>query len=96
MTPIVEKSIGIDGEVFVDRRALSRRRVLKGARLTFNKGFGTFECVVRNQSDGGARLSFGDTSAVPGSFDLLITGEDAPRPATVRWREMTAMGVSFD
>jgi hypothetical protein len=96
MTPITEKSIGIDGEVFVDRRSGSRRRVLKGGRLTFNKGFGAFECVVRNQSEGGARLSFGDTSAVPGNFNLLIAGEDVLRPATVRWREMTAMGVSFD
>ena len=95
MTPITEKSIGIDGEVFADRRQGDRRRVLKGARLTFNKGYGAFECVVRNLSEGGARLSLGDTSAVPSQFDLLITGEDAPRPATVRWREMTALGVSF-
>lgn len=96
MTPITEKSIGIDGEVFADRRSGDRRRVLKGARLSFNKGYGAFECVARNLSDGGARLVFGETSAIPSAFSLLIAGEDAPRPATVRWREMTALGVSFD
>ncbi|MBX3570214.1 MAG: PilZ domain-containing protein [Rhizobiaceae bacterium] len=96
MTPITEKSIGIDGEVFADRRTGDRRRVLKGGRLSFNNGFGAFECVVRNLSARGARLSFGDTSAVPNAFDLLITGEDKARSATVRWREMTAIGVAFD
>lgn len=96
MTPITEKSIGIDGHVFTDRRSGERRRVLKGARLAFNKGFGAFECVVRNLSESGARLSFGETSAVPSQFDLQISGEDVFRKATVRWRTMTALGVSFD
>ncbi|MEQ1953170.1 PilZ domain-containing protein [Mesorhizobium yinganensis] len=96
MTPITEKSIGLDGKVFPDRRASERRRVLKGAKLTFNKGYGSFECVVRNVSDHGARLTFGDTSAIPSQFDLLISGEDRARRATVRWRSMTALGVSFD
>ncbi|MFI0846405.1 PilZ domain-containing protein [Mesorhizobium sp. IMUNJ 23232] len=96
MTPITEKSIGLDGQVFTDRRGIERRRVLKGARLTFNKGYGSFECVVRNVSDSGARLTFGDTSAIPSQFDLLISGEDHARRATVRWRTMTALGVSFD
>lgn len=96
MEPIIEKSIGLDGQVFAERRTADRRRVLKGARLAFNKGFGAYECVVRNISDKGARLSFGETSAVPSQFDLQIAGEDLFRKATVRWRTMTALGVSFD
>ena len=96
MEPITEKSIGLDGEVFPDRRGIERRRVLKGAKLSFNKGYGAFECLVRNVSDGGARLTFGETSAVPPQFDLLISGDDVVRRATVRWRTMTALGVSFD
>ncbi|MDQ6433570.1 PilZ domain-containing protein [Mesorhizobium sp. LHD-90] len=96
MTPIVEKSIGIDGEVFADRRQEDRRRVFKGARLTFNKGYGAFECVVRNVSESGARLVFGDTSAIPSHFDLLMSGEERARKATVRWRSVTALGVSLD
>jgi hypothetical protein len=96
MEPITEKSIGIDGQVFADRRSIERRRVLKGARLSFNKGYGAFECLVRNVSDSGARLTFGDSSAVPSQFDLLISGDDVARRATVRWRTMTALGVSFD
>ena len=95
MDAITEKSIGLDGDVFSDRRAEHRRKVLKGAVLTFNRGFGTFECIVRNQSDTGARLSFGDTSAVPNVFDLEIVGSEVKRQAQVRWRSITAIGVAL-
>ncbi len=78
-----------------ERRADRRHRVLKGARLSFNKGFGAAECVVRNVSEHGARLAFGDTAAVPPHFDLLISGEDRPRAASVRWRTMSDIGVEL-
>ncbi len=94
MNAIVEKSIGLDGEVFTERRAATRRRVLKGGTLSFNKGYGALECVVRNESPGGALLSFGETSAVPAAFDLTIKGGEK-RQARVRWRNMTLVGVAF-
>ena len=96
MTRITTQSIGLDGEVFEDRRAEPRRRVFKGATLTFNNGYGALECVVRNMGDHGARLSFGDASAVPPHFDLRISGEDHARPAHARWRTMTEVGVAID
>ncbi|MBS3650600.1 PilZ domain-containing protein [Pseudaminobacter sp. 19-2017] len=96
MTALTENAIGLDGRVFPDRRETTRRRVLKGARLSFNRGYAVFECVVRNMSDCGARLSFGDSTAVPGRFELLITDEDYSRTAIVRWRSMNALGVTFE
>jgi hypothetical protein len=96
MTAITERSIGLDGQIFADRRGAVRRRVLKGARLSFNRGYAVFDCVVRNMSENGARLNFGDASAVPSRFELTITGEDGPRNAVVRWRSMTALGVTFE
>lgn len=80
---------------FAERRAATRRRVLKGATLSFNKGYGALECVVRNESEKGALLAFGETSAVPPSFDMTIKGSDAIRAAQVRWRTMTQVGVEF-
>ena len=79
----------------LDRRDAPRRRVLRGATLTFNKGYGAFECTVRNQSATGACLRFGETSAVPAIFDLEISGEAGRRPAKVRWRTLTDIGVSL-
>ena len=79
-----------------ERRATGRRRVLRGATLTFNHGFGSFECLVRNESQHGARLTFGDASAVPAHFELAVAGEAVRRGAHVRWRTMTAIGVEYD
>ncbi len=79
-----------------ERRMAQRHRVLKGGRLKFNKGYSVFECVVRNRSDLGALLALGDTSAIPARFDLDIVGEAAPRSVSLRWRSMSALGVSFD
>lgn len=96
MEPITRKSIGIDGEVFEDRRAEPRQRIFKGGMLSFNRGYGALECVVRNLSPHGARLAFGETSAVPPHFGLRLSGEDRVRSAHVRWRTMTDIGVEFD
>jgi len=95
MDAIIRKSIGLDGEVFADRRAAPRRRVLKGARLSFNGGYGALECTVRNESGTGALLVFGETSAVPALFDLTVNGSGGPRAARVRWRTPTLVGVEF-
>jgi DeoR/GlpR family transcriptional regulator of sugar metabolism len=57
-----------------ERRSQKRHRVLKGAIIRFNKGYGAFECVVRNLSENGAKLTFGETSAVPAAFELKIAG----------------------
>jgi hypothetical protein len=96
MNPIIEKSIGIDGQVFSERRSALRRRVLKGATLTFNRGFSAFDCVVRNQSTDGALLSLAETFSLPTQFDVLISGDDTLRRAHVRWRSMAALGVEFE
>jgi hypothetical protein len=91
----LEMSDRTGGEPLEDRRAVARRRVLKGATLSFNKGYGALECVVRNESDKGALLSFGETSAVPPAFDLTVRGGDTVRHARVRWRTLSVVGVEF-
>lgn len=96
MEPIVSKSIGIDGAVFEERRSEIRRRAFKGGTLSFNNGYGALECVVRNLSTRGARLVFGDTSAVPSRFELRISGEGLARNALVRWRTPTVVGIELE
>jgi hypothetical protein len=96
MNLITERSIGIDGQMLAKRRGESRRRVLKGAVLVFSHGFSTFEGTVRNQSERGAKLTFGEALAVPPRFELRIAGEEKPRLACIRWRSMTALGVELD
>lgn len=95
MEPITQNSIGLDGNVFTERRAKPRHKVLKGATLRFNRGYGALECRVRNLSDSGARLAFGDIAAVPPRFDFCLAGAEAPVPAVVRWRGVEDVGIEF-
>jgi hypothetical protein len=50
---------------------------------------------VRNLSENGARLAFGETTAVPPAFDLKIAGGETTRAARVRWRTQDFVGVSL-
>ncbi len=94
MDAMRERSTGSKGDGVAERRATVRRRVIRGATISFNKGFGALECVVRNESDGGVLLAFGETCAVPSAFDLKVNGKSA-RTARVRWRTMTLVGAEF-
>ena len=94
MTLIMEHSVR-PGFAGAERRAGRRQRVLKGATLTFNSGYSAFECVVRNQSASGAKLSLAETFGLPETFQLAIAGEDAARTAQVVWRKAGEIGVSF-
>ena len=85
----------IDSNAISERRVDRRRRALKGAVLRFNRGFGTMEGVVRNESENGTLLSFGDATGVPSGFDLAIKGAARSRAARVCWRSMTLVGVEF-
>lgn len=78
-----------------ERRASRRRRTLKGAVLTFSNGCGAFEGVVRDQSESGASLGFGDATGVPPAFNVAIWGDERKRPVRVRWRSETAVGIEF-
>lgn len=95
MEPTSIKTIG-PGNVFAERRTSQRRKVLKGATLRFNGGYGALGCIVRNLSDTGARLAFGETAAVPSAFDFWLSGADKPVRATVRWRGVEDVGIAFD
>ncbi|RYC17500.1 PilZ domain-containing protein [Ciceribacter ferrooxidans] len=78
-----------------DKRAEPRLRSLKGARIVFNNGFSTMDCMARNLSPGGAKLVLPSTAGIPDSFGLNF--EDGKRhTCTVRWRTPTELGVSFE
>ncbi len=79
-----------------ERRNGPRQRVLKGAKIMYNNGYAALEGIVRNASDGGVKIALGDTLAVPGSFDLQISGEETRHKARVCWRNTAELGVALD
>jgi hypothetical protein len=86
----------VDSHIFNDRRLAERRRSFKGALLSFNGGYGALECVVKNFSERGARLSFGEATAVPPRFDLRIGPDGGWRRASVKWRKAGEIGIAYE
>jgi hypothetical protein len=85
----------VESNAISERRADQRRRAFKGATLRFNRGFGSMEGLVRNESENGTLLMFGDATGVPSGFELAINGAARSRAARVCWRSMTLVGVEF-
>lgn len=55
-----------------DRRGAPRRRVFFGAKILLSDGKSVFDCIVRDLSTSGARLSLGHFQPIPRRFTLLI------------------------
>lgn len=94
MSLSMQNSASVNGLAYPERRFEPRERVFKGAALSFNRGYSSFECVVRNRSDSGARLSIAETFELPRRVMLRIEG-DAERPVEIRWSTASSLGVEF-
>ena len=79
----------------MDNRSATRARAFLRAQIRFNNGMSTMDCLIRDLSDGGARLEISDSVAIPASFDLYIPKRDETRRATVHWRTSEQLGVAF-
>lgn len=78
-----------------ERRRAPRMRVLKRAKLIFNGGFSTFDCIVRNISATGALLTIDDSVQLPKEFRIRIGEEQAIRPAELIYRRSMFAGIRF-
>lgn len=79
----------------LERRVHPRRRTYLGAILEFSDGRSTFDCLIRNESETGVRISLADTVGVPDKACLHI--KKAQRRVAVRlaWRNRSACGLAF-
>jgi len=78
----------------IEKRAAPRRRVLKGATITF-AGAG-IACTVRNLSATGAGLEVADPLILPPSFMLVIESDKAVHRCHRVWSNEHRVGVAFD
>jgi len=77
----------------LDKRSLSRKRVLKTAQIILSDKAPKLDCSVRNISTAGACLQVSTTYGIPASFDVIIEG--ARRSCRSVWRSDTKLGVTF-
>ena len=78
-----------------ERRESHRARMLRGGKVLFNNRRSVLDCTLRNLSAEGACLQIESLVGVPPDFELLIDGEQAPRPCRLMWQSDHRAGVKF-
>lgn len=63
--------------------------------ISFNKGLTTCECVIRNISEGGARLDVSSAVSLPTFFHLFIPMQQKQLYAELKWRSESEAGIQF-
>ena len=76
------------------QRGTARHRVFQGAQIRFNGLNSVIDCVIRDTSDAGARLSVASSVGIPQTFDLALEGAPS-RACRVVWRKPSQIGVEF-
>lgn len=64
------------------------------ATIVYDNGRTRLDCVIRNLSDGGAKLEFATVRGIPQTFDLLVPGHQSQQ-CQVAWRALKELGVQF-
>jgi hypothetical protein len=79
----------------IEKRASPRHRVLKQGTIAF-RGGGGIDCMVRNLSQGGARLEVATPFGLHGSFTLVIATDHFMRDCHTVWSIEKRVGVAFE
>jgi hypothetical protein len=77
-----------------DRRRQPRLRALKAGRAILPGGHSTFDCMIRNLSPLGAKMSFESTADIPPQFRLRLE-DGTTHNCAVKWRSPREIGVEF-
>jgi hypothetical protein len=75
--------------------AIRQRTFLKGT-LYYNNRRASIECVVRDMSDSGARLTFEHPATVPDNVELFIPQKQLTLRARVHRRGSNEIGIAFE
>ena len=78
-----------------ERRTTSRHKSFLQGRVYYNNHRSSVDCLVRDVSDTGAKLVFGEAVTLPDVVDLYLSNKDEVRRAKVQWRKGHEMGVDF-
>jgi len=76
------------------RRASNRQRTLIGAKVVFNDLMSTYDCVIRDLSESGARVKLNAAVQVPPAF-MLRFSDGRIRQCKVKRRMALELGVEF-
>jgi two-component system cell cycle response regulator len=78
-----------------DKRKERREATTWPGRIAYDRGAQLRECIVRDISKEGARLSLPNVRALPSEFELLILTTGEIFQAVAKWRRGREIGVYF-
>lgn len=78
-----------------ERRRSHRDLTYLGGTVAFNDRNSTLDCLVRNLSSEGAKITFSDSVAIPDAFDILIPHKGQSLRAHTIWRTDRQAGLVF-
>lgn len=76
------------------RRRVRQKSFLRGC-VYFNNRRNAFDCLIRDISAEGARITFSDAVSVPNVVDLYIPQKEQMLRARVQWRRGEEIGLAF-
>jgi hypothetical protein len=79
-----------------ERRSRARQRSFLQGRIYFNNRRSSLDCLIRDFSDQGAKLTISDSVALPEIVELYIPHKDETYRAKVQWRTGFELGVAFN
>lgn len=80
----------------VERRAVGRTKVLRGAKIIAPTRSSVIHCTVQNITSGGACLKLANTYGMPERFELTFEHGRTRRACRVIWRTADTLGVAFE
>lgn len=78
-----------------ERRTSARQRTVLRGCIYYDKRSLAADCVVRDVSDGGARLELSENVVIPDLIELHIPKKEVMHHARVRWRRNNEVGVAY-
>lgn len=78
-----------------ERRHLPRHRTFLQGRVFYNSRRSSADCIIRELTDDGARLSFTDHVTLPHAFELHIPNRDQTYRVETIWNHGNEVGVTF-
>lgn len=79
----------------MDKRSSERARTFLTGRIIFNDRSSVIDCIVRDLSPGGARITFDHPISIPDQFELEIPRRNISAPVRVAWSDTREHGVAF-
>src|SRR5947209_11123410 len=76
-----------------DLRRAARVRMFVGGRIVFNEGAYSYNCVVRDMSESGARVEIPAARLIPRRFYFLTSKEEDAYDSELVWRTHSMAGV---